>query len=264
MMQVMNPNHMAAIAASQNQPPVEQVDLQQQNTRGPVKLFVGQVPGVCTEEMLQPLFQEFGTVMEVSIMRDKTTNRSKGSAWVTYADRSSAETAISMLHNQHIIPPQTNPLQIKLANSPPQIQSKMMHSANNPLFGQQQHILKQLTYLNKYGGHTHPSRGGRKVFIGQIPRNYTSAQLEELMGQYGTIEETVILQDKATGVGRGCAFVVYAAREEAQRSIEELHGKKSLPPMANPMQVRQTHAHTQTNNNKPPTQTHTQTQTQHR
>eukprot|EP01059_Diplonema_ambulator_P001864 TRINITY_DN1155_c0_g1_i10.p1 TRINITY_DN1155_c0_g1~~TRINITY_DN1155_c0_g1_i10.p1 ORF type:complete len:513 (+),score=199.46 TRINITY_DN1155_c0_g1_i10:61-1539(+) len=226
---------MAAQAAAQNQQQ-DQADCQQPSN-GPVKLFVGQVPGVCTEEMLQPLFQGFGTVLEVSIMRDKTTNRSKGSAWVTYADRASAETAINLLHNQHIIPPQTNPLQIKFANSPPQLQNKMLSNTNSPLYGQQQHLLKQLTYLNKFGGHSHPSRGGRKLFVGQIPRSTTQEQLTEIMATYGTPEEIVMLKDKQTGQGKGCAFVVYADRMEAELAIHELHGKRVLHPMSTPMQV---------------------------
>ncbi|KAJ9458358.1 RNA-binding protein BRN1 [Diplonema papillatum] len=230
---MMNPNRLAAQAAPQNQ----DADDGQQNTAGPVKLFVGQVPGVCTEEMLQPLFAGFGTVLEVSIMRDKTTNRSKGSAWVTYADRSSAETAISLLHDQHIIPPQTNPLQIKLASSPPQLQNKMLANTNSPLYGQHQQILKQLVYLNKFGGHSHPSRGGRKLFIGQIPRIMTQEQLLEQMKRYGTVEDVVVLRDRATSQGKGCAFVVMATREEAQHAIDELHGKKTISPMHNPMQV---------------------------
>eukprot|EP01060_Flectonema_neradi_P007966 TRINITY_DN1567_c2_g1_i1.p1 TRINITY_DN1567_c2_g1~~TRINITY_DN1567_c2_g1_i1.p1 ORF type:complete len:506 (+),score=153.09 TRINITY_DN1567_c2_g1_i1:77-1594(+) len=232
---MLNPNAMAAQAAAQNQLQDQAECVQPSN--GPVKLFVGQVPGVCTEEMLQPLFQGFGSVLEVSIMRDKTTNRSKGSAWVTYAEKSSADTAIKLLHNQHIIPPQTNPLQIKFASSPPQLQNKMLSNTNSPLYGQQQHLLKQLTYLNKFGGHSHPSRGGRKLFIGQIPRVTTNEQLQELMGTYGTVEEIVILKDKQSGQGKGCAFIVYSNKDEAERAITELHQKKTIPPMSNPMQV---------------------------
>eukprot|EP01062_Namystynia_karyoxenos_P007322 TRINITY_DN1257_c2_g1_i1.p1 TRINITY_DN1257_c2_g1~~TRINITY_DN1257_c2_g1_i1.p1 ORF type:complete len:568 (+),score=243.82 TRINITY_DN1257_c2_g1_i1:243-1946(+) len=232
---MLNPNAMAAHAASQSQQQHEQ-ERQQPEASGPVKLFVGQVPGVCTEEMLQPLFQGFGNVLEVSIMRDKTTNRSKGSAWVVYEDRTSAETAIQMLHDQHIIPPQTNPLQIKFANSPPQLQNKQQNQ-NNPFWHQQQVIQKQLNYLNKFGGHSHPSRGGRKLFVGQIPRGAKQEELQAVMGRYGTVEEVCILKDKATGQGKGCAFVVYSCREEAVHAIAELHGRFTMEPMQNPMQV---------------------------
>ena len=34
------------------------------------KLFVGQVPAVCTEDMLRPVFQPYGDIVEIKIMRD--------------------------------------------------------------------------------------------------------------------------------------------------------------------------------------------------
>eukprot|EP00755_Sulcionema_specki_P005105 Sspe_Gene.31818::Locus_15653_Transcript_1_1_Confidence_1.000_Length_1243::g.31818::m.31818/K13207/CUGBP, BRUNOL, CELF; CUG-BP- and ETR3-like factor len=199
--------------------------------------LLGRFRGCAQKKCSSRWFAGFGEVLEVSIMRDKTTNRSKGSAWVTYSERSAAEQAISMLHDQHIIPPQTNPLQIKFANSPPQIPNKMLQSANNPYYQQQQQVLKQLTYLNKFGGHSHPSRGGRKLFVGQIPRTTTEDFLRELMSKYGSVEEVVVLKDKQSGQGRGCAFVVYTSKEDAERAISELHGKHTLPPMQNAMQV---------------------------
>eukprot|EP01065_Artemidia_motanka_P023756 TRINITY_DN2841_c0_g2_i1.p1 TRINITY_DN2841_c0_g2~~TRINITY_DN2841_c0_g2_i1.p1 ORF type:complete len:599 (+),score=218.77 TRINITY_DN2841_c0_g2_i1:126-1799(+) len=230
----LNPNAMAAQAAAQ-QPQTMDTNPQSES-QGPVKLFVGQVPGVCTEEMLQPLFAGFGKVLEVSIMRDKTTNRSKGSAWVVYEERSSAETAIKLLHDQHIIPPQTNPLQIKFANSPPQLQNKQQ-GQNNPFWQQQQAIMKQLNHLNKFGGHSHPSRGGRKLFVGQVPRTCSQEQLTQIMAQYGTVDEICVLKDKTTGQGKGCAFVVYSNRSEAEAAIKGLNGVYVIPPMTNPMQV---------------------------
>ncbi|KAG5508020.1 hypothetical protein GH5_07073 [Leishmania sp. Ghana 2012 LV757] len=78
------------------------------------KLFVGQVPAVCTEEQLRPLFAQFGTLLEIKIMREPN-GRSKGSAWVRYESEESAQRAITALNEKHVVPPQTNPLRVQFA-----------------------------------------------------------------------------------------------------------------------------------------------------
>lgn len=81
------------------------------------KLFVGQVPAVCTEEMLAPLFQPYGNLLEIKVMRD-SAGRSKGCAWVRYETQQMAQQAIDALHEKHTIPPQTNTLQVRYAHTP--------------------------------------------------------------------------------------------------------------------------------------------------
>lgn len=111
-------------AATATPPPAEVSDAQASNATakkegngGPFgKLFVGQVPAVCTEEMLTPLFQPYGTLLEIKIMRD-SQGRSKGCAWVRYETQAQAQAAIEALHEKHTIPPQTNMLQVRYAQS---------------------------------------------------------------------------------------------------------------------------------------------------
>ena len=43
-----------------------------------LKLFVGQVPRLFTEQDLIPLFQQFGQVQQLSVLRDRITGTSKG------------------------------------------------------------------------------------------------------------------------------------------------------------------------------------------
>src|SRR5699024_6760071 len=47
-----------------------------------IKLFIGRVPQSIEEEQLKPVFQEFGEVREVIIIRDKATAKHKNSAFV--------------------------------------------------------------------------------------------------------------------------------------------------------------------------------------
>lgn len=78
------------------------------------KLFVGQVPAMATEEQLRPVFEPYGNLLEVKIMRD-SLGRSKGSAWVRYETNEMAMAAINALHEKHTVPPQTNPLRVQFA-----------------------------------------------------------------------------------------------------------------------------------------------------
>lgn len=67
------------------------------------KLFVGQVPYDATECDLWPLFNELGDLLEVVILRTNE-GRSRGCAFVTYADRATAERAIGRFNGQISVP----------------------------------------------------------------------------------------------------------------------------------------------------------------
>lgn len=47
-----------------------------------------------------------------------------------------------------------------------------------------------------------------------------------------------ILRDKASGQSRGCAFVSYGTREEAQQAIDLLNEALQLPGSLCPLEVR--------------------------
>jgi RNA recognition motif-containing protein len=64
--------------------------------------------------MLVTLFQPYGVLLEVKIMRDQQ-GRSKGCAWVRYETQEQAQRAIEALHEKHTIPPQTNTLRVQYA-----------------------------------------------------------------------------------------------------------------------------------------------------
>ena len=66
------------------------------------KLYVGNLSFNTTENELQELFEQAGTVQEVSLMQDKFTGKSRGFAFVTMGSDEDAQNAISKLNGQTV------------------------------------------------------------------------------------------------------------------------------------------------------------------
>jgi cold-inducible RNA-binding protein len=63
-----------------------------------------------------------------------------------------------------------------------------------------------------------------KLYVGNIPFSTTAQDLQDLFAQAGTVASVDLIFDKLTGRSRGFAFVAMTTGEEAQKSIEKLHG----------------------------------------
>ncbi len=78
-----------------------------------VKLFVGQIPKDMEEEALRPVFAEYGTIFDLTVIRDKATGQHRGCAFLTYTSKVAAEKALEALHNKRKLPKAQNPLQVR-------------------------------------------------------------------------------------------------------------------------------------------------------
>jgi len=216
------------------------------NSKVPAKLFVGQVPISMDEPQLKAVFEPYGSLVEVAILRDRGTARHKGCAFVIYSSSTEADTAIKALDGQRVVLPQTNPLQVRYAESTPMANtgpSPITPALLSvpPLFPgmvpmSAPVVLPCNTRLGKKINH--PCRGGRKVFVGQFPRSTTKEELQRLFEEFGTVEEVFMFKDKLTGQAKGAAFVLFDRPEEADAAIDGLHNKRTIPPMKNYLQVK--------------------------
>jgi RNA recognition motif-containing protein len=66
------------------------------------KLFVGSLSWNATEQMLQDLFSQVGTVQSVAIIMDKYSGKSKGFAFVEMSSEAEAEKAIHELNGKDV------------------------------------------------------------------------------------------------------------------------------------------------------------------
>eukprot|EP00914_Ancora_sagittata_P001509 GHVO01003854.1.p1 GENE.GHVO01003854.1~~GHVO01003854.1.p1 ORF type:complete len:526 (-),score=91.68 GHVO01003854.1:1081-2613(-) len=178
-----------------------------------IKLFVGRVPRNIDEDQLRPTFEEFGQVLEVAIIRDKSTQNHKGSAFIRMASLTQADNAIRALNNVKVLDQSLGPLQVRYANGEAE---KLGLSNENANAGTDQ----------------------AKLFVGSLPKPVTEDDVCNIFKQFGTIDEVFVMKDNATGQGKGCAFVKFAFKEQAIHAIKQLNGLYTVPGGPRAIEVR--------------------------
>ena len=66
---------------------------------------------------------------------------------------------------------------------------------------------------------------GRKLYVGNLTYAVTASDLEQLFGEYGTVESAQVIADRDTGQSKGFGFVEMKTDQEAQAAIAALNGK---------------------------------------
>jgi RNA recognition motif-containing protein len=64
-----------------------------------------------------------------------------------------------------------------------------------------------------------------KLFVGNLSFDTTENDLQDAFAAFGTVAESNLMMDRATGRPRGFAFVTMSTPEEAQKAIDGLNGK---------------------------------------
>jgi RNA recognition motif-containing protein len=58
------------------------------------KLYVGNFPFTVEENQLRDIFQPYGDIEELALIKDRDTGRPKGFAFITFASQAAAEKAL--------------------------------------------------------------------------------------------------------------------------------------------------------------------------
>src|ERR1017187_9515669 len=64
-----------------------------------------------------------------------------------------------------------------------------------------------------------------KLFVGNLSFDTTENDLQDAFAAHGTVTETNLMMDRATGRPRGFGFVTMSTPEEAAKAVEALNGK---------------------------------------
>ncbi len=61
------------------------------------------------------------------------------------------------------------------------------------------------------------------IFVGNLSKEATEADLEKLFSQYGQIKSTKVIRDIFSGTSKGFGFVEMTDKNDAQTAIKELN-----------------------------------------
>jgi len=169
-----------------------------------IKMFVGQIPRSCSEKELKELFEPYGAVYQINVLRDRSQNppQSKGCCFVTFYTRKAALEAQNALHNIKTLPGMHHPIQMKPADS----------EKSNAV-------------------------EDRKLFIGMVSKKCNENDIRVMFSPFGQIEECRILRGP-DGLSRGCAFVTFSTRAMAQNAIKAMHQSQTMEGCSSPIVVK--------------------------
>ncbi|XP_053397167.1 CUGBP Elav-like family member 1 isoform X3 [Mercenaria mercenaria] len=170
-----------------------------------IKMFVGQVPRSMDENDLTKMFEQYGPVYQLNVLRDKVSGQSKGCCFVTFYTRKSALDAQNALHNIKTMPGMHHPVQMKPADS------------------------------EKRNGEQNTEE--RKLFIGMLSKKFSETEVKMMFAPFGNIEDCTVLRDQ-NGQSRGCAFITFSSRQSAQNCIKNMHHSQTMEGCSSPLVVK--------------------------
>jgi cold-inducible RNA-binding protein len=63
-----------------------------------------------------------------------------------------------------------------------------------------------------------------KLYVGNMSFQTTEADLRETFGQFGTVTDVYLANDRMTGRPRGFAFVTFSTEDESKLAAEKMNG----------------------------------------
>lgn len=139
------------------------------------KLFIGGLDLKTTAEDLKEYFEKFGEIVDVVVMKDPKTKKSRGFGFVTYSKMSMLDDA------QTNRPHEINGRTVEPKRAVPR------NEINNP----------------------EANSSVKKLFVAGIKDDVTEDNMREYFAQYGTVVSVVIVTEKDTGKKRGFGFVEF-------------------------------------------------------
>lgn len=168
------------------------------------KIFIGGLNYRTTDESLKSHFEKWGEIVDVVVMKDPKTKRSRGFGFITYS-------------KAHMVDDAQN-------NRPHRIDGRVVETKR---------AVARQDIKNPEAGAT-----VKKLFIGGIKDDHDDEQLREYFSSYGNVQNVSIVTDKSTGKKRGFGFVEFDDYDPVDKVClngphkingKQLDVKKALP-----------------------------------
>lgn len=145
----------------------------------------------CSEEDFRTTFQQYGSIKDLWIVKDRNTNEQKGVVYVTFEKVSEAALAMEEM-NGRCIPNNPRPLKVIIASSRREGATRDANEDEKML----------------------------RLFI-MVPKTQTEEDVQERFKEYGDIEYVKILKDRHTSASKGLAYVKFFRAYHAALAIEQ-------------------------------------------
>ncbi|XP_015221085.1 DAZ-associated protein 1 isoform X2 [Lepisosteus oculatus] len=171
------------------------------------KLFVGGLDWSTTQETLRSYFSQYGEVVDCVIMKDKTTNQSRGFGFVKFKDPNCVRTVLD-----------TKPHNLDGRNIDPK-----------PCTPRGMQPEKTRTKEGWKGSKSDGSKS-KKIFVGGIPHNCGEPELRDYFSRFGVVTEVVMIYDAEKQRPRGFGFITFEAEQSVDQAVNmhfhDIMGKK--------------------------------------
>lgn len=155
-----------------------------------------------TNDSLADVFHEYGA-SDVTVVTDMNTGRSRGFGFVTVPDQAVADQCIAALDGADV---DGRAIRVNVSVAR---EDRPPRSDRPPRDG--------------------PRRGydfdGRKVYFGNLSWGMDHLDLQDLCGEFGTVEDARLITDRETNRSRGFGFVTMSTVAEAEEVVNQLNGQ---------------------------------------
>ncbi|KAJ0245618.1 RNA-binding protein CP33 [Hirschfeldia incana] len=166
------------------------------------RLYVGNLPYTITSFELSQLFRQAGNVVDVQIVYDKVTDRSRGFGFVTMGSTEEAKEAIQMFNTSQIGG-----------------RTVRVNSPEVPRGGEREVMRGKMRADNRsYVDSPH------KLYAGNLGWNLTSQGLKDAFADQPGVLGAKVAYERDSGRSRGFGFVSFESAKNLQSALRDMNG----------------------------------------